>query len=262
MSFNERKNRKLKHAYYHNVLENDVCVASYTNILLIGLVGVDKDSDPAFDPQRSIAVKTSAFLPLVTSLRMGLDYFQNKPGEKFEYEIKKKGQKDSLQKLYATFGTAEENNSPLFQLRLKWNHLADKNWEESVSKGLVKKLDTSEPWVWTKIGVCFSLDNLEELLEFMENYLMATHLDNDMNATKKMQAFINYGLKHFRQDVEECLQKMCKLKAKEKREFVEKIILSLTKDDPEYSDEFKIKHYRDWMLAKSSLMYSLFKLQL
>ena len=62
MSFNERKNRKLKHAYYHNVLENDVCVASYTNILLIGLVGVDKDSDPAFDPQRSIAVKTSALL--------------------------------------------------------------------------------------------------------------------------------------------------------------------------------------------------------
>ena len=73
--------------------------------------------------------------------------------------------------------------------------------------------------------------------------------------------FITYACKNFRQELGHLLEHFTDAKIKEKNDFIGKVLFAMLEYDPEYSgDEYKVKKFKDILIARSQVLFPLLNL--
>ena len=128
-------------------------------------------------------------------------------------------------------------------------------------KGLCEPIVCDSPYKYTKRGICLDQESLQQLYQFTQKNLLSTYLESDVTVEEKVTKFINYACKNFRDDLNKLLENYNDVKIKEKNEFISKVLFSMLEHDPEYAgDEYKLKKFKDILIARSQVLFPLLNL--
>ena len=105
---------------------------------------------------------------------------------------------------------------------------------------------------------------LDQLLCVVEKIFLSTYTNNDLSFSKKVHKIVEFACANFESEILEKMSNYVDLKPKGRKDFCEKVLLpSFLKRELELADDdYQQKQYKDFIFAKHSLLFALFKLQL
>ena len=149
-----------------------------------------------------------------------------------------------------------------FWIRVKWNWSRDKKFLKQIEDGKHDGFDQSQPWRFTKRGIIFSHDSLLETVNILETCLISSWTSNNSELAERVVEFADFAKEHFLDESQNTLQKLNDLSIKEKSLFLEKILLEMSKKSKHFKEsDCKLKQFRDLVVTKQSLLYSILKLR-
>ena len=257
----------LKDAVDFNFLgEDSLAIASYNGHFVLGVVKTDEESNYAFLPNLSIQIKPNSFVNFTRALRLGLKAYEENPDEKFTLDLVKKGRKDPLYKMTASFSKQNSLSDPLFQIRRLWQFLADSRYHDDLDKGKQGPItpDHEGKYKWTKQGVILQAQDIEDILLVCARQLTHTYNKMDYTSRKKMLEFVQFGVSQYQDEICDFMNDYHSKKRKDKEELLEKMLLEMVKKNSKFIDDdgYKLKEIKDEYLEKEILIFSLFNLEI
>ena len=250
----------VKYSELHLNLDEIHCAAAYFDHLLIGQVTLNKQSQTIFDMDRTVEITPNNYSQFVQSLKKGKQYYESSSLESFAIDLDSVlGKREPLYKLFATFSKANDTSLPVFQLRYQYFYSRDKRYFDQLNKGTIAEIVSDEPYIWMKRGICLSEYSLDQLLGNIDNLILASSVDNDATHSLKLRQFCQYGVTHFSDEINYQLTQYPTLKQKDRLEFVNTIISSMTEREPEFrGDECKIQNFKTLISTRLPVVFALF----
>ena len=249
--------------YFNFLGDTNLACASYPGYMILGKTAVDSNSQTYFDPSHSHQLKIGTFFNLTKSLRLAKFNYEERPDSSFTFDLIPPKKKEPYYKTAATFSRQSEMDDPLFSIRNRWEYNRDPKYITMVSEEKIDPIVTKENFKFTRKGFSILPDSLEDLLRHIEKHMLAIYPDFDYSEKEKIRQFVDFGSQAFSDLLPDFLANYHSKKPKDKREFLEKIMLEMMRHNSKFfdGDAYKLKQLKDAYLEIEQLIFSLFNLR-
>ena len=178
--------------------------ASYIHNFTIGDVEVDCENQSVF-AVKSVNIRSEQYYPLVKCTIKGFKSFETEDQKCWEYDLNKNTHGKSLRKIVSLYSKYE--NDFLFQLRLRWRHKIDNNFQKKVLSGERTPLpENADEWMFTTRGITFYHEDLETFLFLKLKSLIINSLP-DQEFKEHLNNFLHFIQNHSQESLKNICQK-------------------------------------------------------
>lgn len=126
-----------------------------------------------------------------------------------------------------------------------------------VKEGTATEITDENPWKFLKRGIICSFDCLQSLLEVIEQHILVMFSNDIFN--EEIISFVEFATNNFADKIRNSTLQFHLSKPKDRNSLLDEVLLAWSKIHPEMvNDGFKIKQFKDSVLTKHNIVYSLF----